>query len=101
MKVTRVQYTVRSEFVEENKSNIDAVMRELRASGNSDVQYAVYLHGDGKTFMHLVHQNTTEAEQLPTSLPSFKHFQSRLKENLEVPPKVETLTLVQSAAPMF
>ena len=51
--------------------------------------------------MHLVHQNTTEAEQLPTSLASFRHFQSRLKENLEVPPKVETLTLVQSATALF
>ena len=62
MKVTRVQYTVRSEFVEENKQNIEAVMRELRALGNNDVRYAVYLHDDGKTFMHLVHQNTAEAE---------------------------------------
>ena len=101
MKVTRVQYTVRSDFVEENKTNIDAVMSELRALANSDVQYAVYLHGDGKTFMHLVHQNTPEAEALPTSLGSFKHFQTRLKENLEVPPKVETFALVQSAMPMF
>jgi hypothetical protein len=92
---------VRGEFAAENRANIEAVMRELRALGRADVQYAVYLQGDGKTFMHLVHQNTTEAEQLPTSLSSFKHFQSRLKENLEVAPKVETLTLVQSAMPLF
>ena len=101
MKVTRVQYTVRSDFVEENKSNIDAVMRELRALANSEVQYAVYLHGDGKTFMHLLHQNTADAERLPTSLNSFKHFQTRLKENLEAPPKVETFELVRSATPIF
>ena len=44
MKVTRVQYTVRGDFVAENKSNIEAVMRELRALGRADVQYAVYLH---------------------------------------------------------
>ena len=30
MKVTRVGYTVRAEFVEENKRNIAAVMRQLR-----------------------------------------------------------------------
>src|SRR5689334_3098298 len=101
MKVTRVQYTVRSEFVDENNSNIDAVMRELRALANSDVQYAVYLLGDGKTFMHLVHQNTADAERLPTSLSSFKHFQARLKENLEIPPRVVSFTLVQSAMRMF
>src|ERR1041384_7795313 len=101
MKVTRVQYTVRSNFVAENKSNIDAVMRELRALGNSDVQYAVYQRSDGQTFMHLVHQNTTEAERLPTSLGSFKHFQTSLKDKLEAPPKVETFELVQSVAPIF
>ena len=94
MKVTRVQYTARSEFVEENKRNIGAVMRELRAAGNNDVRYAVYLHDDGKTFMHFVHHNTVEAETLPTSLESFKHFQARLKANLEIAPKVEKFALV-------
>ena len=101
MKVTRVQYTVRGDFVAENKANIEAVMRELRALGRADVQYAVYLHDDARTFMHLVHQNTADAERLPTSLSSFKHFQARLKENLEIPPKVESFALVQSATPMF
>ena len=98
MKVTRVQYTARSEFVEENRNNIDAVMRELRAAGNTDVRYAVYLHDDGKTFMHLVHHNTVEAEVLPTSLDTFKHFHTRLKANLEIAPKVEKFALVASSA---
>lgn len=101
MKVTRVQYTVRSEFAEQNRQNIAAVMKELRALGRSDVTYAVYVQGDGKTFMHLAHQNTAEAERFPTSLESFKHFQAQLKENLEIPPKVEALALVQSSAPIF
>ena len=102
MKVTRVQYTVRAEFVEENKRNIAAVMRELRALGsNNDVKYAVYLQQDGRTFMHLVHQNTAEAERFPTSLEAFKTFQVQLKPNLEIPPKVETLTLVESSASLF
>ena len=83
MKVTRVQYTVRSDFADENKRNIAAVMRELRSLGNDDVRYAVYLQGDGKTFMHLAQQNTPEAERLPTSLelvqaiPSTAEGQSR------------------------
>ena len=101
MKVTRVQYTVRSDFVEENKTNIDAVMRELRALANSDVQYTVYLHGDGKTFMHLVHHNTVESERLPVSLESFKHFRTRLKDHLEVPPKSEAFSLLQSSSEIF
>jgi len=101
MKVTRVQYTVRSEFVEENKRNIGAVMREVRALARDDVRYAVYLHDDGKTFMHVAQQNSAEAERFPTSLDSFKAFQARLKENLEVPPKVEKFSLVEAANPIF
>lgn len=101
MKVIQVQYTVRSEYVEQNKRNIAAVMRELRAIGNGDVKYAAYLQQDGRTFVHFVHQNTTEAEQYPTSLESFKAFQSQLKPNLEIAPKVEALTLVDSSAPIF
>jgi hypothetical protein len=101
MKVTRVQYTVRPEYVAQNKRNIEAVMRELRAIGNDDVKYAVYLQQDGRTFMHFVHQNTTEAERYPTSLESFKVFQGQLSANLEVPPKVEVLTLVDAAAQIF
>jgi hypothetical protein len=101
MKVTRVQYTVRAEFVETNKRNIEAVMRELRAVGSDDVKYTVYLQQDGRTFMHLVHQNTVEAERFPTSLESFKTFQTQLKPNLDIAPKVETFALVESSAPIF
>ena len=101
MKVTRVQYTVRAEFVEENKRNIAAVMRQLRELGGHDVKYAVYLQQDGRTFIHVVHQNTAEAEQFPTSLEGFKTFQTQLKPNLEGPPKVEALALVESSAPIF
>ena len=101
MKVTRVQYTVRAEFVEANKRNIEAVMRELRAVGSNDVRYAVYLQQDGRTFMHFVHQRTAEAERFPPSLDTFKTFQAQLKPNLEVPPKVEAFALVESSAPIF
>lgn|SRR5437667_1588658 len=101
MKVTRVAYTVRAEFVEDNKRNIAAVMRQLRELGSDDVKYAVYLQPDGCSFMHLVHQRTAEAERYPTSLESFKTFQAQLKPNLEVPPKVETFALVESSTPIF
>lgn len=101
MKVTRVQYTVRSDFIEENKRNIEAVMNELRALSDNDVRYAVYLHDDGRTFMHLVHHNTEAAERLPTSLESFKHFRARLKDHVEVPPKSEVFALAQSSVAIF
>jgi hypothetical protein len=48
--------------------------------------------------MHLVHHKTVEAETLPTSLESFKHFQAELKANLEIAPKVEKFALVASSS---
>lgn len=98
MKVTLVQYSVRPDYVELNKLNIEAVMRELRSIGHDGVEYAVYLRPDGRTFMHFVRQNTVQAEQYPTSLESFRTFQAQLRPNLEVPPTVEALTLVDLIA---
>jgi hypothetical protein len=101
MKITRVQYTVRDGFADENRRNIAAVMGELAALGRGDVRYAVYLQQDGRTFMHVVHQDGAEAEPFPTSLASFRHFQAQLKANLEVPPRVEQLALVDSSPAIF
>lgn len=101
MKVTRVQYTVKPDFVERNKANIRAVMSELRALDAGDVRYASYLLDDRKTFMHLVHQNSKDAENLPGRLETFKHFQAQLKQNLEIPPKVETFELVDAWTNLF
>ena len=44
---------------------------------------------------------STEAEQFPTSLASFKHFQAQLRPNLEVAPKTERFSLVDTAVPIF
>ncbi len=101
MKITRVQYTVQADFGEENRRNIAAVMHELRSLDNTDLKYATYLLDDGKTFMHLVHHNSSRAEHLPTSLESFQHFQTQLKEHLEIPPKVETLEFVDASFQLF
>jgi hypothetical protein len=101
MKVVRVQYAVGTNFVETNKKNTEAVMRELRALGNSGVRYAQYLHQDGKTFMHLVHYATAEAESVLTALASFKHFRASLNGHFESEPKSETFTLVHSSTPIY
>ena len=101
MKVIRVQYTTKEDFVETNKKNIEKVMEELREIGNADVKYTSFEHEDGKTFMHIVMYNSKEAEQLPASLESFKTFQTQLKENLEAPPKVENFDVVDSSPKLF
>lgn len=101
MKVVRVQYTVKPDFIERNKNNIRAVMSELRALDASDVRYASYQLDDRKTFMHLVHYKSDNADNLPGQLDSFKRFQEQLRQNLEGPPNVETFDLVDSSASVF
>src|ERR1700733_14221625 len=101
MKVTRVQYTVDSGFVEANKKNVAAVMDELRKLKRDDVKYACYLMDDGKTFMHLAHHNSEAAEDYPTSLKSFEAFQEQLGDHLEIPPEVEHFNLVKSSFELF
>jgi hypothetical protein len=89
MKVTRVQYTVQPSFTEQNKQNIEAVMSELRALNLADFKYASYVLEDGKTFMHLVHDNANDGSPLG-NLESFKQFQSQLKDHFEISPKAES-----------
>jgi hypothetical protein len=101
MKVIRVQYTVQPDYAEQNKQNIEAVMQEVRQLANPDFKYATYVLEDGKTFMHLAYRATSDVEHLPTSLESFKQYQTQLQNHLEVPPKNETLNLVQSSYDLF
>ena len=97
LSIIKVQYTVIQSYVEENKAKIAAVMKELRALSNPDVKYSAYLLDDGKSFMHIVVYNGPNTEDLPSSLDSFKQFQISLKDNLEIPPKVEEFSLVDSS----
>ena len=101
MKVIRVQYTVKDEFVETNKKNISTVMTDLKATGNTDVKYTAFQHEDSKTFMHIVMYKTEVVESLPASLESFKEFQKQLKENIEIPPKAEVFNVVDSSYELF
>jgi hypothetical protein len=96
MKVVRVQYTVRPDYVGQNRKNIEAVARELRARHGERVKYAVYLKDDGKTFMHLGHFSSADDESLLTSLEAFKRFRTQLTENFEISPKVETFALAHA-----
>jgi hypothetical protein len=101
MKIIRVQYTVKDKFAVQNKANIAAVMQELKATENTDVKYFATVQNDGKSFMHVVMYKNSEAESLPASLDSFALFQKELKENVEVPPHVETLEVVGSSFDLF
>ncbi len=102
MKIVKVTYTTKSEFAEQNQSNIKNVMADLQKLNHTGINYNACLSADGKTFTHTAFFNSEEDQKLLNELPSFKHFQEQLKSGgLEVPPKQELLTLVGSSGNIF
>jgi len=90
MQATRVRYTVKESFVEENKANIRRVMDEVRAKGDSGVLYNAFIEPDGRTFVHLVVARDEAARSIVPATDAFKTFQAALKQNVESPPATET-----------
>lgn len=102
MKIVRVTYTARAEYVEQNQANIKNVMMELQKINNPGINYNCCMSPDGKSFTHLAFFNSEEAEKVLLTLPAFIYFQQQLKANgLDAPPKQELLSLVGSSKDMF
>jgi hypothetical protein len=95
MKAIKVEYTVKPEYVNTNKSNIQKVMEELKSLGNVGVLYSVYTKEDGCSFVHFaIYRNANEPNIIPT-LKSFQAFNEQLKkEGLTAPPVTLKLDMV-------
>jgi hypothetical protein len=95
MKAVKVEYTVKPEYVNTNKANIQKVMDELHALGDVGVLYSTYVKEDGCSFVHFsIHRNGEETNIIPT-LETFKAFQTQLKaEGLVTPPQTTKLEMV-------
>jgi len=102
MKITRVTYTVKPEYVETNKKNIEAVMQAVRNLKTDELKYATFLAPDGLSFMHLAFAAKPDSNDLLTNLDEFKYFTSELRaKGIENPPKTEHLDLVASGYDIF
>ena len=102
MKIVRVTYTTKAEYVEQNQNNIKTVMADLKKLNHAGINYNSCLSPDGKTFTHLAFFKADEDEKTLIELPSFKVFQQQLRASgLESPPKQELLSLVGSSTDIF
>ena len=77
MRITRHRYTVRPEYVAQNRQNVDEFIAALTEAAEPGLSYQVFLEEDGQTFLHLVTSRDDPAGVI-TGLPSFKKFQSEL-----------------------
>ena len=102
MKTVRVQYKVKPEYAETNKSNIARVMSDLRNLNDSGIRYSTFLYEDGVTFMHFAMFKDDNGQKMLNDLESFKKFTASLKASgLLEPPKAENLFLVDSCYNIF
>ena len=77
MRAVKVEYTVKPEYVNTNKANIQKVMEELRSLGNTGILYSTYIKEDGVSFVHFsIHR---DEENIIPSLSAFKLFSTQLK----------------------
>jgi hypothetical protein len=102
MKIVRVHYTARPEFVATNQQNIAAIVKELKALNHPGIKYTAWLLPDGKTFMHFDQFESEETHLILQDLASFKKFAEELESSqLEVKPKLELLNLVAATETYF
>jgi hypothetical protein len=95
MRAVKVEYTVKPEYVNTNKANIQKVMDELRAMGDTGVLYSSYIKEDGCSFVHFSIHRDSEEPNIITSLAAFKAFSAQLKaEGLVTQPQSIKLDMV-------
>ena len=74
-------YTVRPEFAEQNKNNIQIFLKDFALLNQDVFSYSVFVKDDGVTFVHQSVYKNEEIQNEILSLPSFKEFQKQRDEN--------------------
>jgi len=97
MIVVIVTYTVKPEFVEQNKQHIQQFLRDFKNLDTSGFEYNVYTKEDNLTFVHHSIYKNEKIQTEVLNVPSFKEFQRlRDESGLNDSHKVEVLNLVGS-----
>jgi quinol monooxygenase YgiN len=91
-----VTYTVKPEFVSENKTNIQKFLNDFKNLDQETFEYKVYVKEDQVTFLHYSNYSNEEVQHEVLNVPSFKEFQ-RLRDESELNDshKVEILQSIQ------
>jgi hypothetical protein len=102
MITVKVTYTVKLEFVETNKQNINKFLNDFKKKNSSEFRYNVYLQEDGRTFLHFSTYKNEGIQKQILNIESFKSFQEeRDKSGLNNTHKVEILSYVGSSSDLL
>ena len=95
MKAVKVEYTVKPEYVAQNKANVEHVMQALRNQPIEGMHYSTFIKDDGQTFVHINMAQDGDTMSKLGDVPEFQHFRSSLKASGPLaPPKSTNLKLV-------
>ena len=87
-----VTYTIKPEFVSENKANIQKFLDDFQNLDQETFEYKVHVKEDGVTFLHYSSYINEEVQHEVLNVPSFKNFQRlRDESGLNGSHKVEIL----------
>lgn len=94
----KVSYTVKPEFVAQNKQNISIFLADFKKIITNNFLYNVYLQEDGITFLHISMYENEETQNEILNVASFKDFQQqRDQSGLVDLPKIEKIMLIGSS----
>ena len=92
-----MSYTVRPEFVEQNKANILKVSKALESRPIDGITYASFMLDDGKTFVHLNLFRSLSEQAAFQALKEYKAFTKALRQSQPVtPPTAVRMDLVDA-----
>ena len=95
MKAVKVTYTVKPEYVDQNKANIRRVMEASRTNPILGMRYASFTLDDGQTFVHINMAEDEETLSKLGELKEFEDFRMALVASEPIsPPDSENLNLV-------
>ena len=92
-----VTYTVKPEFVEQNKQHIQQFLKDFKELDTAGFEYNVYTKEDNLTFVHHSIYRDEKIQTEVLNVPSFKEFQRlRDESGLNGTHKVEVLSTLGS-----
>lgn len=94
----KVSYTVKPDFVAQNKQNINLFLADFKKLSAANFLYNVYLKADGLTFLHVSMYENEATQQQVLNVPSFLQFQKERDESgLADTHQIETLQHIGSS----
>ncbi len=94
----KVSYTVKPEFVDQNRNNISVFLTDFKKLNTLNFLYNVYLQEDGLTFLHVSMYENEEVQNQILNVASFLNFQKERDESgLNASAQIESLQLIGSS----